>query len=165
MQEEIRLGRTEEECIEDCDITKEQNSDFNRSRCQRDCESLDNSGRSGSCRDCNQFNEGSNSYERCWESCETGNAQRCLDARTCDDCEAYCAKGSERDSCYRDVDPNRRCGSGGGNNNRITNRDIRNACGEVKNCNGCKKQVCALVAIPCVPAEFLNLVACVVLTI
>ena len=109
MQEEIRLGRTEEECIEDCDITAQQNSDFNRSRCQRDCESLDNSGRSGSCRDCNQFNEGSNSYERCWESCETGNAQRCKDARTCNDCNTYCARGSERDSCYRDVDRRNRC--------------------------------------------------------
>ena len=140
MQEEIRLGRTEEECIEDCDITKDQIPDFNRARCQNDCESLDNNGRAGSCRDCNQFKEGSNSYERCWLSCETGNAQRCEEANDCDECDAYC-KGGDRSVCYRDVDPNRRCGSG----ERITRRDIREACGEVKNCNGCKKQVGGLV--------------------
>mmetsp|Transcript_15845 Transcript_15845/g.36504 ORF Transcript_15845/g.36504 Transcript_15845/m.36504 type:complete len:234 (+) Transcript_15845:114-815(+) len=108
MQEQIELGRTIEQCKEDCNTAKEENRDFNRGRCRQNCENMDPNDRSGSCRDCySNYGEG-NRRDRCLESCDAGNARRCEDASNCDECRSYCRSG-ERSSCYRDVDPRDRC--------------------------------------------------------
>ena len=108
MQEQIKLGRTIEQCKDDCNTAKEENKDFNRGRCRQNCENMDPNDRSGSCRDCySNYGEG-NRRDRCLESCDAGNSRRCEDASSCDQCRSYCRSG-ERSSCYRDVDPRDRC--------------------------------------------------------
>ena len=108
MQEQIKLGRTIEQCKEDCNIAKEENKDFNRGRCRQNCANMNPNDRSGSCRDCyTNYGEG-NRRARCLESCDAGNERRCEEASTCEECRSYCRSG-ERSSCFRDVDPRGRC--------------------------------------------------------
>merc|ERR1719301_330898 len=98
MQEQIKLGRTIEQC----------KKDFNRGRCRQNCANMNPNDRSGSCRDCyTNYGEG-NRRTRCLESCDAGNERRCEEASTCEECRSYCRSG-ERSSCFRDVDPRGRC--------------------------------------------------------
>jgi len=121
MQEQIKLGRTVEQCKDDCNAAKKDNQDFNRDRCRQNCDNMDPNDRSGSCRDCySNYGEG-NRRDRCLESCDAGNSQRCEDTskkcasdfdksitQCCDDCRSYC-QSDERDSCFRDVDSRHGC--------------------------------------------------------
>lgn len=140
MQKMVELGRSEEECKEDCNTAKDANPDFNRGRCQTDCESIDDDNRSpeGSCRECyNQFSSGSSALDRCLESCEAGNDQRCEDADTCNDCDTYCSSKSQREACYEDVEDMKNVHCGGDD---ISDKDINENCDNPNNCNACKKQ-------------------------
>ena len=121
MQEQIKLGRTVEQCKDDCNAAKKDKQDFNRGRCRQNCENMDPNDRSGSCRDCySNYGEG-NRRDRCLESCDAGNSQRCEDtskkcasdfdksiSQCCDDCRSYC-QSDERDSCFRKVDSRHGC--------------------------------------------------------
>jgi len=108
MQEQIKLGRTIEQCREDCNTAKEKGRDINRGRCQQNCDNMNPNDRSrpGSCSDCyTNYGEGSR-RRRCLKACDAGNVQRCDEASTCDQCRSYCS-GSERSSCLSDLGCNR----------------------------------------------------------
>merc|ERR1719396_326037 len=95
MQEQIKLGRTIEQCREDCNTAKEEDEDFNRGRCQQNCDNMNPNDRSGSCQDCyTNYGEGSR-RKRCLRACDAGNAQRCEDATNCDQCDATATRASK----------------------------------------------------------------------
>ena len=75
MQQEIVLGRTLEECYDDCETAKDNDEDFNRGRCRKNCEQMDDQGntnRGGDCGCRESFPTGGNRYDRCMTACIDG---------------------------------------------------------------------------------------------
>jgi len=80
MQEEIRLGRTEAQCKEDCNTRKEKDDDINRGRCQKNCEQIeDKNGFSGNSKSrnssdsgCREFTNGGRRSDRCNDANDAG---------------------------------------------------------------------------------------------
>mmetsp|Transcript_36013 Transcript_36013/g.85848 ORF Transcript_36013/g.85848 Transcript_36013/m.85848 type:complete len:292 (+) Transcript_36013:150-1025(+) len=74
MQQEITLGRSEAQCKEDCNTEKKaSNGDFNRGRCQKNCEQIADNGndRSGSS-GCGTFKNGGRRSDRCKDANDAG---------------------------------------------------------------------------------------------
>lgn len=80
MQEEIRLGRTEAQCKEDCNTAKEDGENINRGRCQKNCEQIADKGgfsgnknsRSSSDSGCREFSSGGRRSDRCKDANDAG---------------------------------------------------------------------------------------------
>lgn len=84
MQQEITLGRSEEQCKADCNEEKKQtNGNFNRGRCQKNCGQIADNGndRSGSS-GCGTFKNGGRRSDRCKDADDAG---RRKDGRKRDD--------------------------------------------------------------------------------
>lgn len=74
MQQEITLGRSEAQCKEDCNTEKAaSNGNFNRGRCQKNCEQIADNGndRSGSS-GCGTFKNGGRRSDRCKDANDAG---------------------------------------------------------------------------------------------
>ena len=75
MQEMITLGRSTGQCKWECNERGENNPNFNRARCRRNCDQIRDKGNNNwrnrdSCDDCREsFTRGSRSYDRCMEAC------------------------------------------------------------------------------------------------
>jgi len=80
MQEEIRLGRNEAQCKEDCNTRKEKDDDINRGRCQKNCEQIedkdgfsgDKKSRNSSDSGCREFTNGGRRSDRCKDANDAG---------------------------------------------------------------------------------------------
>ena len=113
MQNEIALKRSLEECNEDCNLAKEEadedDEDFNRGRCQKNCKQLDDDGALSDDDGSGNRNNRSNSDQddACDACCdfpdngnEAGNRQeRCLIGADCDD--DWCTDGGNRNRSNR----------------------------------------------------------------
>jgi len=112
MQNEIALKRDVKECKEDCNIQKEEDDSFNRGRCQKNCEQLDDNGDlddDGGSGNRNARDDDANTCDQCCsfgsKNGEPGNRQkRCLEGADCD--TYFCVDGGSNDD-----DDNRRRGS------------------------------------------------------
>jgi len=113
MQNEIALKRTVEECKEDCNIQKEENDKkcdnddddcekFNRGRCQKNCEQLDDNGDLDDDGSGNR-NARDDDANTCDQCCSFGDSNgvpgrrqfRCLEAADCD--TDFCVDGGRDD--------------------------------------------------------------------
>lgn len=128
MQNQIALGKTYEQCVDDCNNAE----DINRARCRRNCEQADDNGdtsnnRNNNCGHCN-FPSGGRRQERCMDACRQGqinDIDRCLDAETCFDCREDCGTGIALDECLWDLD----CPG--------QDRSDRRSCSDARTCGEC----------------------------
>ena len=107
MQNEIALKRTVEECKEDCNIQNEEASKndekFNRGRCQKNCDQLDDNGDlddDGGSGNRNARDDDANTCDQCCSFSDSngvpGRRQfRCLEAADCD--TDFCVDGGRDD--------------------------------------------------------------------
>jgi len=94
MQNEIALKRSLDECNEDCNLQKDEDSDFNRGRCQKNCKQLDDDGvlnddeNSGD-RDNRSGRDQDDACDQCCAFGDNGDTpgrrqERCLSSADCD---------------------------------------------------------------------------------